>query len=190
MTLSRARLVLAGALTAITPALTYLWLDLFVSGGTFHQGRREWGHVYKHLWTFLFVWPVSVAATLALGLAIIFLATRRGPLTISRLFRWTASASLLLGLAAWAFFTRGQFLMSRFPLVPLLAGYGVLLAAEFVVVGAVPLDGRPVGVPTAGRLSQLADRGVLSVAVFATLAGCIVLIGVSAAALMHGCDCG
>jgi hypothetical protein len=186
---ARSRLLIAGALTAITPALTYLWLDLFVSGATFYQGRREWGHVYKHLWTFLMIWPVSVAATLALGLAIIFLATRTGALTASRLFSWTAAASVMLGVAAWGLFTSGQFLVSSFPVAPVLAGYGLLLAAEFVVVGAVPLGGRPESLP-AHRLVQLMDRGVFSVAVVATLAGSIVLIGVSAAAVVHGCDCG
>lgn len=41
MTFTRPRLLIAGTLTATMLTLTYLWLDLFLSGATFYQGRAS-----------------------------------------------------------------------------------------------------------------------------------------------------
>ena len=190
MTLSRARLLVAGALTAIGPALTFLWLDLFVSGATFYQGRREWGHVYKHLWTFIVIWPLSLAAALGLGVTVVFLAKRSEPLTASGLFKWAAPVSVLTGLGAWAFVTQWQFSEASFVVAPIIAAYGLLLASVFVIVGGVPLRIGAAAVAPADGLSRFADRAILSVAVLATATGVIVISGATALALTHGCDCG
>src|SRR5689334_6764013 len=103
------RLALAVAVTCLTPALLYLWLQFFVSGATFYQGRREWGHVYKYLSMFFsFGFPVSLVGTLLGGLLAVWLTKRWGPIRAPRLLA-AASSIGLLSVASLA-------LLLRFPL--------------------------------------------------------------------------
>ena len=189
MPLSRKRLAVAGVLTAITPAITLFWLQFFVSGATFYEGRREWGHVYKNLWIFLLLWPLSVAATLVLGLAAVGLAKRSGGLTGANLSRWAAMLSLVAGVGFWALITEGRFQLQQSPVAPAAMIFAQLLAAEFVVAGGLPLTRRR-GEFGRDQPFPALDRGLFIGACVATLIGIGVLASATVVALVHGCDCG
>lgn len=183
MPLSRLRFVLAIACTALTPALIYFYAQFFVSGATFYEGRRDWGHVYKYVGTVALLGAMSVPVTLALGFGVIALVKRTGPFTAARLFMWAVSICTLLGLAT--------LIMS--PATPFLATLvfcsGLFLISEFVVLSRIPWRGRDATATEGPRRKRL-DLFFIVLSALGTLAGVAVLVGAAIVSHIHPSDGG
>ena len=166
-------------------------MQFFVSGATFYEGRREWGHVYKYLWVFIFLeFPISVVGTLIGGLAAIWLTKRWGPILAPRLVASAATIGLL---------SVGSFvLLLRFPLTGLIilpisaACLASFLALEFVLVGGLPWGQRDasIGSPSFSKVALVADRLVVASATVVVVGGTLLMALLAIITLQHGCDCG
>ena len=185
------RLCLAGAVVFLAPSVTFLWLDLYVSGYTFEDdGRRNLGHLAKAVSLVPFVVPVFGIPALASVLGCIAIARATGCLSAIRLIPIAVAAGGLLGSSlVIADVLRGAdiFVLSTIAIPTAGAVSAGVLASVFVGVSGIPLRARSGPWVDA---SLRADLRVIAISSALVLASVAWLASLWIYSLAHPCDCG
>ncbi len=182
MNLIRFRFGLGALTTSLTLGLAWTWLNLHVSGYTYNaDGSRDLGHLYKAVPEDLTLLAASSVIVLVLGLALIWLVRRFGPLTAPRL--------LLAAVLAGALVSGSVVTWMRWPFSVACPAIAAILALEFVVVADIPWRIRPNENGRDQLVSNL-DRVVLAIASAGALASLLWIGWLISVAMRHPCDCG